>query len=68
MIRIKGVIDKITICKRGVTAVVAAATGVVEITWLIAAIAMANIAGQTVVVTWSEQGALEGRQDSDLAS
>ena len=30
----------------------AAATGAVEITWPIAAIAMAYIAGQTVVDTW----------------
>jgi len=53
---IKGIIDKVASHKFGVTAVVgaAAATGAVEITWPIAAIAMAYIAGQTVVDTWGE--------------
>ena len=51
---IKGIIDKVASRKLGVTAVAgaAAATGAVEITWPIAAIAMAYIAGQTVVDTW----------------
>ena len=54
MISIKGIIDKVASRKLGVTAAVgaAAATGAVEITWPIAAIAMAYIAGQTVVDTW----------------
>ena len=56
MISIKGIIDKVASRKLGVTAVVgaAAATGVVEVTWPIAAIVMAYIAGQTVVDTWGE--------------
>ena len=47
---IKGIIDKVASRKLGVTAVAgaAAATGVVEVTW---PIAMAYIAGQTVVDT-----------------
>jgi len=51
MISIKGIIDKVASRKLAVTAVAgaAAATGAVEITWPIAAIAMAYIAGQTVV-------------------
>ena len=52
---IKDIIDKVASRKLGVTAVAgaAAATGVVEVTWPIAApIAMAYIAGQTVVDTW----------------
>ncbi len=53
---IKGIIDKVASRKLGVTAVAgaAAATGAVEVTWPIAAIAMAYIAGQTVVDTWGE--------------
>ena len=51
---IKGIIDKVARHKLPVIAVVgaAAATGAVEITWPIAAIAMAYIAGQAVVDTW----------------
>ena len=58
MITIRGIIDKVASRKLGVTAVAgaAAATGAVEITWPIAAIAMANIAGRTVVDTWVEYG------------
>jgi len=50
----KRIIDKITSRKLAVTAVVgaAAATGAVEITWPIAAVAVAYIVGQTVVDTW----------------
>ena len=53
---IKGIIDKVASRKLGVTAVAgaAAATGVVEITWPIAAIAMAYILGQAAVDTWGE--------------
>ena len=45
--------------KLDVTAVggAAAATGVVEITWQVAAVAVAYIAGQTVVDTWGDWGA-----------
>ena len=48
---IKGIIDKVASRKRGVTAVAgaAAATGAVEVTWPIAAIAMAYILGQAAV-------------------
>ena len=54
MISIKGIIDKVAGHKLAVTAVAgaAAATGAVEITWPIAAIAMAYVAGQAVVDTW----------------
>ena len=54
MISIRGIIDKVTSRKLGVTAVAgaAAATAAVYITWPIAAIVMAYIAGQTVVDTW----------------
>ena len=53
---IRGIIDKVASRKLGVTAVAvaAAATGAVEITWPIAGIAMAYIAGQAVVDTWGE--------------
>ena len=56
MISIKGIIDKVASRKLGVTAVAAAAaaTGVVEVTWPIVAIAMAYTAGQTVADTWVE--------------
>ena len=56
MISIKGIIDKVASRKLGVTAVAGAAatTGAVEVTWPIAAIAMAYILGQTVVDTWGE--------------
>ena len=48
---IKGIIDKVASRKLGVTAVAgaAAATGAVEVTWPIAAIAMAYILGQAAV-------------------
>ena len=64
MISIKGIIDKVASRKLGVTAVAgaAAATGVVEVTWPIAAIAMAYIAGQTVVDTWASEG-LDGEKE-----
>ena len=54
--KIKGIIDKVASRKLGVAAVAgaAAANGAVEIAWPIAAIAMAFIAGQTVVDTWGE--------------
>jgi len=53
---IKWIIDKVASRKLGVTAVAgaAAATGAVEITRPIAAIAMAYIAGQTVENTWGD--------------
>ena len=52
----KGIIDKVASRKLGVTALAggAAAIGLVEVTWPVAAIAMAYIAGQTVVDTWGE--------------
>ena len=56
IVNIKEIIDKVASRKLGVTAVAgaAAATGAVEITWPIAGIAMAYIAGQAVVDTWGE--------------
>ena len=53
---IKGIIDKVASRNLAVTAVdgAAAATVAVEIAWPIAAIAMAYIAGQTVLDTWGE--------------
>jgi hypothetical protein len=56
MLSVKYIINEVASRKLGVTAVAgaAAATGAVEITWPIAAIAMAYIAGQTVVDTWGE--------------
>ena len=56
MISIRGIIDKVASRKLGVTAVAgaAAATGVVEVTWPRAAIAMAYILGQAAVDTWGE--------------
>ena len=50
---IKGIIDKVASRKLGVTAVAggAAATGAVEVT---SPIAIAYMAGQTVVDTWGE--------------
>ena len=54
--KIEGVIEKFASRKFGVTALAvagaAAATRAVAITWPIAAIAMAYIAGQAVVDTW----------------
>ena len=51
---IKGIIDTVASRKLGVTAVAgaSAATGVVEVTWPIAAIAMEYILGQAAVDTW----------------
>ena len=48
--------DKVASRKLAVTAVAgaAAATGAVEVTWPIAAIAMAYILGQAAVDTWGE--------------
>ena len=53
---VKVIIDKVASRKLAVTAVsgAAVATGAVEITWQIAAIAMMYIAGQTVVDTWGD--------------
>ena len=53
---IKGTIDKVASRKLDITAVAgaAAATGAVEITWPMTAVAVAYIAGQTVVDTWGE--------------
>ena len=58
---IRGIIDKVTRRKLGVTAVAgaAAAAGAVDIPWPIAAIAMAYIAGQTVVDA-SRRGSVVG--------
>ena len=49
---VKGVIDKVASLKLAVTA--AAATGTIELTWPMAVVAVAYIAGQTVVDTWGE--------------
>jgi len=56
MNRIKDLVDKVASRKLAVTAVVGAAaiTGVVELTWPMAAVAVAYIVGQTVVDTWGE--------------
>ena len=56
MITIRGIINKVASRKLAVTAVAgaAAATGAVEITWPIAGIAMAYIAGQTGVDAWGD--------------
>ena len=53
---VKGVIDKVASRKLAVKVVAgaAAATGTIELTWLMAAVAVAYIAGQTVVDTWGE--------------
>ena len=53
---IKGVIDKVASRKLAVTAAAgaAAATGTIELTWPMAVVAVAYIAGQTVVDTWGE--------------
>ena len=52
MISIKGIIDKVASRKLAVTA--AAATGTIELTLPMAVVAVAYIAGQTVVDTWGE--------------
>lgn len=51
---IKDLVDKVASRKLAVTAVVGAAaiTGVVELTWPTAAVAVAYILGQAVVDTW----------------
>ena len=53
---IKGVIDKVASRKLAVTAAAgaAAATGTIELTWPIAAVAIVYIVGQTAVGTWGE--------------
>ena len=51
---IKGVIDKVASRKLAVEAAGAAATGTIELTWPMAVVAVAYIAGQTVVDTWGE--------------
>ena len=57
---INGIIDKVASRKLGVT-------GMVEITWPIAAIAMAYIAGPTVVDTWAELDAVGGKRSGEAA-
>ena len=55
MISIKGIIDKVASRKLAVTAAAGtAATGPIELTWPMAVVAVAYIAGQTVVDTWGE--------------
>jgi len=51
---IKDLVDKVASRKLAVTAVVGAvaATGTIELTWPMAAVAVAYILGQTVVDTW----------------
>ena len=51
---IKDLVDKVVSRKLAVTAVVGAvaATGTIELTWPMAAVAVAYILGQTVVDTW----------------
>ena len=48
---IKGIVNKVASRKLAVTA---AATGTIELTWPMAVVAGAYIAGQTVVETWGE--------------
>ena len=57
IVNIKEIIDKVASRKLAVTAVAgaAAATGAVEVTWPIAAIAMAYILGQAAVDTWHRE-------------
>ena len=66
---IRGIIDKVASRKLALTAVAgaAAATAVVEVTWPIAAIAMAYIAGRTVVDTWGECGARGSKENGGAA-
>ena len=56
MISIKGIIDKVASRKLAVTAGAGAAvaTGAIELTWPMAAVAVTYIVGQTVVDTWGE--------------
>ena len=49
---IKGIVNKVASRKLAVTA--AAAAGTIELTWPMAVVAVAYIAGQTVVDTWGE--------------
>ena len=51
---IKGIVNKVASRKLAVTAVAGAAavTGTIELTWPMAAVAVAYIVGQTVVDTW----------------
>ena len=52
---IKGIIDKVASRKLAVTAAAGAAavvTGSIELTWPMAVVAVAYIAGQTVADTW----------------
>ena len=53
---IKGIVNKVASRKLAVTAVAGAAvvTGSIELTWPMAAVAVAYIAGQTVVDTWGQ--------------
>ena len=52
---VKGVTDKVASRKLAVTAAAgAAAAGPIELTWPMAAVAVAYIVGQTVVDTWGE--------------
>ena len=51
MLSVNGIIDKVASRKLAVTA---AATGTIELTWPMAVVAVAYIAGQTVVDTWGE--------------
>ena len=55
--------------KLAVTAVAgaAAATGTIELTWPMAVVEVAYIAGQTVVDTWGESGAAEGKEKGEAA-
>ena len=49
MLSVKGIIDKVASRKLAVTA---AATRTIELTWPMAVVAVAYIAGQTVAETW----------------
>ena len=53
---IKGIVNKVASRKLAVTAVAGAAvaTGTIDLTWPMAAVAVAYIVGQTVVDTWGE--------------
>ena len=64
MISIKGIIDKVASRKLAVTAGAgaAAATGAIELTWPMAAVAVAYIVGQTVVDTWGTEGETIGKE------
>ena len=66
---IKGVIDKVISRKLAVTAAAgaAAATGTIELTWPMAAVAVAYIAGQTVVWIRGASKARQGAKRSGTA-